>query len=588
MSDRASVALAVAVWLGALLAAPVPRVPAVAIIVIALLARRPVLLVAGTTLLASALGASAWAGLEPPAPRHIAGEAVVVRDPISFGHSLRVDVRLGDRLVEAWARGSAADGLRDVLAGEVVPIAGRLRAPPADARRRLAVRHVAARLDVDTVGSPRAGSVATRSANGVRRVLERGARTMPEERSALLRGLLLGDDRDVTPPVEADFRAAGLTHLLAVSGQNVAVLLAAAGPLLRRLGLSSRFTASLLLIAFFALLTRAEPSVLRASAMAALACWTAFAGRPASRLRLLALAIAVLVLVDPILVHAVGFRLSVGATAGLVLLARPIASRLPGPRWLAEPVGVTLAAQAGVAPVLVTTFGGMPVVTVVANLLAVPVAGPLTAWGMGAGLAAGVTGGAVATALHVPTGAMVAWIAGVARVCARLPLGEVGAAESAALAVAVGVMLLARRRVLVLVPVVLALVLARPEAGDVAGREVARGAHLWRGGAVVLVLDGDADAGRVLEGLHRAGVRALDLVVARRGSRTIGGVLLDVRSRIPVGAVVAPDGHRIRGATAVASPVALRLGRLVVRLGPAGTALDVDIGETAGDATSAR
>src|SRR5690606_6159961 len=152
------------------------------------------------------------------------------------------------------------------------------------------------------------------------------------------------------------------------SGQNVLFVLAAAGPVLRRLQLRGRLVASLAVIGLFAVVTRAEPSVLRASAMAAIACWAAFAGRPVSRLRILALAVAGLLLVDPLLARSVGFRLSVGASAGLVLLASPLAARLPGPRWLAEPLAVTLAAQVGVAPFLLTTFGGMPVVTVVANL----------------------------------------------------------------------------------------------------------------------------------------------------------------------------------------------------------------------------
>ena len=69
--------------------------------------------------------------------------------------------------------------------------------------------------------------------------------------------------------------------------------------------------------------------------------------------------------------HSVGFQLSVGASLGLALLAGPISARLPGPRWLAESVGITVAAQLGVAPVLTSTFGGMPLVTLVANLLAV-------------------------------------------------------------------------------------------------------------------------------------------------------------------------------------------------------------------------
>lgn len=582
MSDGATVILAVAVWIGALVALPVPRWAAVLATVVAFALRRPSLLVPAGFLLAASLSVAAWAGLAPPASEHVRGEAVLVSDPVEAGHAVHVDVRLGGRRVEAWARGSPAAELRDRLAGEVVVVDGRLRAPPDAARDRLAVRHIAARLDIEGVVSRRAGSAATRAANGLRRVLTRGTTSMPIDRRALLSGFLLGDDRDLPPPVEADFRAAGLTHLLAVSGQNVAFVLAVAGPLLRRRQLRGRLIGSLAVIAFFAVVTRAEPSVLRASAMAALACWAAFSGRPASRLRILCLAVAGLVLVDPMLPRSVGFQLSVGASLGLALFAAPIAARLPGPRWFAEPLGVTAAAQLGVAPVLTTTFGGLPLVSVVANLLAVPAAGPLTAWGLTAGLVAGVVGGPVATLLHVPTGVLVWWIDAVARVSARVPLGLVGArdllvaAAIAAIALRLGDRL--RGRFIALgASIAVLLFVAWPRAGALAGDEVARGAHVWRAGATVLVLDAQVDSARVLDGLNRAGVRRLDLVVARRGSKDLAGVILDIRARIPIRSIAAPAGHRIRDATAIVAPLTITLGRLTVHLEPDGTALDVDL-----------
>jgi ComEC/Rec2-related protein len=147
---------------------------------------------------------------------------------------------------------------------------------------------------------------------------------------------VLGDDRAEPPDLVDDFRAAGLSHLTAVSGENLAFALALAGPLLRRLALRWRFVATAGLVAWFALLTRFEPSVLRACVMAALAALAVVLARPASTVRLLALAVSVLVLVDPLLVWSVGWWLSVGATAGIALLAAPLAARLPGPRPLAE------------------------------------------------------------------------------------------------------------------------------------------------------------------------------------------------------------------------------------------------------------
>src|SRR5690606_1035348 len=99
----------------------------------------------------------------------------------------------------------------------------------------------------------------------------------------------------------------------------------------------------------------------------------------------------------------VGFTLSVGATGAIVALAEPLADALPGPRILREPLAVTVAAQLGVAPILLVTFGPMPLASLPANLLAVPAAGALMAWGITAGMLAGALGGDVATAIHLPT-----------------------------------------------------------------------------------------------------------------------------------------------------------------------------------------
>ena len=109
----------------------------------------------------------------------------------------------------------------------------------------------------------------SRLANGIRRSVVGGAATLGAEPTALLTGILFGDDRAQSAPTTDDFRASGLSHLLAVSGQNVAFVLALLEPLFRRLSLRTRFGATLATLSFFALLTRFEPSVLRATAMAA-------------------------------------------------------------------------------------------------------------------------------------------------------------------------------------------------------------------------------------------------------------------------------------------------------------------------------
>ncbi len=421
-------------------------------------------------------------------------------------------------------------------------------------------------------------------ANGLRRHLADGAEPLGDDRRALFTGMVIGDDREQPGEVADDFRAAGLTHLLAVSGQNVAFVLALCRPLLRRLRLGPRWAATLALLTFFALLTRFEPSVLRATAMAAVVCTADAVGRPASRIRVLALAVAGLVLVDPLLVGALGFQLSVGATLGIGLLARPLADRLPGPRLLAEALAVCIAAQIGVAPVLVPTFGGLPVAALPANLLAVPAAGPVLAWGLTAGLAAGVLGPPFDGLLHAPTSLLLAWVAGVARVCARLPLGMVTGRHLAVLAVvALVAAALARWRPRLAVPTATAVGVATllspslvPPAGALDGEEVGPGARVWRGGAVVVVLDG-GDAGRLLDRLRLNGVRRIDVLVSSSGGRTAAGVVATLRSRLPVGLVLAPAGHRIRDATVPRAGMSVDVGGLRLDVGPVRPRLEVAV-----------
>jgi competence protein ComEC len=378
------------------------------------------------------------------------GTATLATDPEPVTGSVRVVAIVDGRRVEAWARGSPARALRPRLAGEKVELVGELAPPRPAMARRLAVRHIVGRLTVREVAGWHRAEQPWGAANALRRLLTDGAVSLPPTSRALLAGLVLGDDREQPAELANAFEGAGLTHLLAVSGQNVAFVLAVAGPGLQRLGLRTRLLATLGVLGFFTVVTRFEPSVLRAVAMASSAALTAALGRPASGVRLLSLAATGLVLVDPMLVHSLGFQLSVLATAGIVLGAPPLARRLPGPRWLTLPLSVTLAAQLATAPLIIARFGSVPVASVPANLLAEPVAGAAMVYGLTGGLFAGgvlrLLGPWPAAVLHLPTRLMLWWLAGVARWSADLPLGAVGpvglgilAVGGTAVAVAAGV-----------------------------------------------------------------------------------------------------------------------------------------------------
>lgn len=606
MNDRHAVLLALAVAVGALAGRSVPPAAAgrPALVVCALAAaaalasRRPLLLCLVAGLLASTLAARSWGGLRPPSGgATVQGRATLVSDPVSALGATRVDLRLGHRHVEAWARGRAGAVVSQMSAGERIQVHGRVSAVPQAARLRLATAHIAGRLSVDTAVPVSHGPVLDRMANGTRRLLLRGAESWPAGERALFAGVVLGDSRGEAPAMADDFDAAGLTHLLAVSGENVAFALALAGPLLRRFGLRGRLVLGLAVLGGFGVLVRWQPSVLRAEAMAALALVAATVGRPASAVRLLTLAVSCLLLVDPLLVHSTGFRLSVGATLGIAVLSVPLARRLPGPSALAGALATTLSAQVGVAPVLVDAFGGVPVASVPANLLAVPAAGPVMVWGLGAGLPAGLLGGRAAAFIHLPTRLLVIWIAGVARLGGRLPLGQVGLA-SVVVAAALGALacwagaptawrcLAAAGAVVVVVGPGLVPAVRAPPA--LAGATVADGATAWRDrGATVLVVD-RVDGRRLLSGLRRARISRVDLVVARRRGSTAVTALEPMLERVPVRALLGPPGLDVAGAVAATMGEVIRAGPVVVRVQSVGSRLDLSVGVDAGVAIGPR
>jgi ComEC/Rec2-related protein len=366
---------------------------------------------------------------------------------------------------------------------------------------------------------------------------------------------------------------------LAVSGQNVAFVLVLAGPLARRLRLWPRLGTTLAVVAMFGLVTRFEPSVLRAGAMAALAAVTVTIGRPTSRLRVLALAATALLIVDPLLVHSVGFRLSVAAAAAIVVLAPPIAAVLPGPRWLAAPLGVTVAAQLGVAPVLLTTFGPLPVASLPANLLAVPAAGAVMVWGLTAGLLAGVVGGTAAAVLHLPTRLLLAWIEEVASRAAAAPLGELEVGHVAAIAGGLGLAGLARRAGrpsswrragMGLAAAGLAAAVLAAQAPPSLRTALGPGLVRWHSAGVDVVALGGGGwpstpgAAETLEGLRRAGVGTLALLVVVDGS--VPPAVVDaVADRHPAGAVLVPGDLSGRPEVAV---VAIPPGGVELDVGP--------------------
>jgi competence protein ComEC len=265
------------------------------------------------------------------------------------------------------------------------------------------------------------GSIAIRAANRMRRTLVGGVRSMSHDMRALFLGLVIGDDREQPRSMIADFRSSGLSHLCAVSGQNVAYLLAALSPLLQRLRRTSKLIAIIAVIGWFVVLTRAEPSVLRAAVMAGLVALSGAFGWGMNARTVLACTVVALLILDPMLAWSVGFGLSVGATAGLAWLSALLGKIVRG-RGV---VAATLAAQIGTMPVSLAVFGYVPVISLIANPLALGVAGAVMMIGLPCALLGGgfsVVEPLVSACMTIP----VMWVAGVARVASRFsPHGTV-------------------------------------------------------------------------------------------------------------------------------------------------------------------
>jgi competence protein ComEC len=453
-------------------------------------------------------------------------------------------------------------------AGDRVDVSGTLVLPEGSFGDYLLHRGYPAAVQVQQVrlrGPP--SSPLLRGAGAVRSALRSSVgRVFAQPEAGLLMGLALGDTSRLDRQVEEDFRATGLSHLTAVSGENVAMFLAPIMGLvtLLRLGRRGRLAVGLGAIGFFVLLTRAEPSVLRAAVMSGLAMLGIFLGRPRSAPAIVGGAVLLLLGINPTLVYSIGFQLSVAATVGMAILAGPLSERLRFlPQGLALAVGTTLGAQAGVTPVILYHFGAVPTVTLPANLLAFAAVGP----GMILGLAAAGLG-----VVSFPAGRLVALLAqvplryleGLADRLARSPLPSITASGGGIAALVFGLASVAvagwwirsgrrmgrRGRVVAvaMLPVLVwwhALRAGPPPTLTVTFFDVGQGdSALVRspGGADILI-DGGPEAEEVAGKLAALGVRRIDLMVATHPHADHVAGLPAVLARFPVGLIVDPGCH---------------------------------------------
>jgi competence protein ComEC len=541
------------------------------------------------TALAGRLGHAAsvrvWL-LEPARPRPFGGRTAVVR----LGHE-RVLVRTSARV--RWPA---------VRTGQEVAADGVLQAlRPADAWLR--PRNVHAVLNADRLAPT--GRSRTGVAGALDRVRERAQealrRGLPPPQAALLRGMVLGQDEALSERTRTDFQAAGLSHLVAASGQNVMLLCALVFALsaVIGVGLRARLVLALAAIALYVPLAGAGPSIQRAGVMGAAGVTATMAGTPASRSYALLLAAAVTLVANPRAVDDVGWQLSFAAVVAIMVLAKPVGRalrrrRVPG--GLSEAIALTVAASIGTAPLIALHFDRTSVVSLPANVLAAPAVAPVMWLGMVAA-AIGQVSATAATPFTALAAYPLAFVGWVGEAAGRLPDASVavpvGVVAAVCAAAALGIVAPRARRGLAVgtaLVVVVVLVFVRVPGGGLAPPAGLRVTFLdiGQGDATliqerrtsVLVDTGPPDGG-VVARLRHAGVRRLDLLVVTHaqadhdgGAAAVlrampVGMLLDGRDgvRDPLGLRMAAEARRRH--VPVAAPAAgetLRAGRIALRV----------------------
>ena len=326
----------------------------------------------------------------------------------------------------------------ELVAGDVVHFTARAEAVPESGGFASYLRHLAVSGTARTEGVVVAGRLDDPLSHlaRLRDALGDGlARVLPEPQAGLAAGIVVGLRERVGDDVAADFTAAGLSHIVAISGWNIALVGGAVAAACRGLARRPRSLVVVLAVCGYTVLAGAGPSVVRAAVMAGLVLFAREAGRPGGAAAMLGLAVGAMLAVDPTTVADPGFQLSAAATAGLLAWSAPMERLLERstprrtPRWLRETLAVSLAAQAATLPLVLLDFGRLSLVSPLANLLAAPLVTPVMAAGLVALAGAGLMAAGVPTLVLLPIEALAALVLGslvaLAHAAAALPFASV-------------------------------------------------------------------------------------------------------------------------------------------------------------------
>ncbi|MEI7761208.1 MAG: ComEC/Rec2 family competence protein, partial [Thermoleophilia bacterium] len=398
------------------------------------------------------------------------------------------------------------------------------------------------------------------------------------ERRSLVIGVVLGADEGIDPDLRDAFKASGLYHLLAVSGQNIVFIGFGVIGLAYVVGLSRTVGHSLAIVAIlgYALAVGWQPSVVRAAVAGCLASLAWLLSRPGDRWHTMALGAVVLLAWTPRSLLEPGFQLSFAAVAAIFLVMprlRHVHEGYPVPLWAVEVVGISAACGIVTAPILWLQFGTIPLWTVPANVLAEPAMPFLLGCGLGAAILAPVIPPA-AVALSWLAGAAAAWIAFSARLISSLPFAQTSSPTvvlvlAGCIIAAVGLRALPRYRrraaavtVVALLPLVAAgwwalhppPTWSPPPGLRVTFFDVGQGdAILLETPQGAILVDAGPPEARVDRQLRRLGLHALAALIATHAHRDhVGGGPAVLRS-LEVGRVIDPmqpgagfDEHELR------------------------------------------